>query len=262
VLCLADFAIISHQHFPSRATAAATEENMSKPISALQFERFITNLERQISRLREISGVVTQPTHYSTPPPAKRVELKRARKPIQLAPGHLLRTQAHSLYTVVLRAQANACNLSKQPELFSRFTARPTEAAAKKLLQRITVRTDDLLVIVKADPEYQQHCDRMTERYFTKAAAGDTKAQRVLDNPKIVQNSKWQGDFDEVFTVLYTGRNPANLKRCKNVQILRRANVAWDRLYIGSTEYVTVYPVRYYSQFQRVKALATSLTSL
>jgi hypothetical protein len=100
------------------------------------------------------------------------------------------------------------------------------EKACASVLKTIMVERSDLEALIRDDDEYKAYCDRKTAEYKKRAAAGDDRAKKVLENPRRAVNGKWVGDIKEMLSVCNgsssKGANNRNLGKYSEAKIVFR----------------------------------------
>jgi len=195
---------------------------------------------------------------------AGRAGARGRRAPSFLAPGYSATTVSGSLYDTILRSLAMLAKLALHEHLFDQFAKDPTREAAEKLLEQIGVYLPELEQVLFADLRFREHQERKTALLKNRAATGDLRAKAILEDPVISDGrGNWRGDLQEALAILYGGRHPGRepepadpVRRGKNVRILRRAKLVFDRGHCGSNLVVYLYPRKYYRLFARARALA------
>lgn len=137
----------------------------------------LQTLQRQISELQSQLRREDKPC----PAMARKCRLERIQHRLGrvcIAPGITLTTQPGSLYATLLKVLAQRGMLARHNQIFKMFLEKRTAEAARNLLRRIGVPRLELDRQVRADEEYQDHCDARTLEYKNKAATPWSKAGR------------------------------------------------------------------------------------
>lgn len=181
--------------------------------------------------------------------------IRIARVPI--APGISLTTYPGSLYSALCKVLARLGHLEQQDELFRNFQARLDHFAAHRLLQQIGVARPELEAGVRADEEYLAHCNKRTRMYRQHAAKRLPKYSRILRDPAICDaKGRWIGDINEALNILSGARTLKQVRRGKNLRILNRAGLMFDRMSIGNDEFAFLYKQKWHRVFKRAITLA------
>ncbi|HEY3319905.1 MAG TPA: hypothetical protein VGP72_05450 [Planctomycetota bacterium] len=174
-----------------------------------------------------------------------------------LAPGHITTTLPGSLYNTTLRSLAMAGKLELHGHWFSEFQKNPTADAARKLLEEIGVYRPELEQMVYKDGLFREHQQRRTRMWKNRGARGDAQARAILKDPDIADgHGRWRGDLNEAISTLYVGRNPRQWATSKNVRILKRAGVMFDRAVREGVGVIYLYPRKFHGTFRRARVLA------
>ena len=175
----------------------------------------------------------------------------------QIAPRIWLTTQSGSMYTTLCKALARIGRLEQHDELFRTFQRKQTEFAAHRLLQQIGVARDELEAAVRSDHDFLVHCAKRTQLLQFRAVRGEKRAQQILRDPAICDaRGRWIGDLAEGLNILSGGRSLRQVRRGKNLRILNRAGLMFDRVSVGEGEFCFLYKQKWHSAFKRAVALA------
>lgn len=234
----------------------------------------IAELQEEVQALRALiqpGTTLVTPTASAEPPaaasgprgilPARGVPAgRRARKtrtPSILAAGYTTTTVPGSLYNSILRTLAVLGRLELHEHLFGKFAKDPSPESARALLEKVGVYFVELQQVLFADLQYRKHQARRTLLLKNRSAKGDAKAKAILQDPEISDgHGNWKGDLEEAVEILYGGRQPGQLQHGRNVRILHRSKLMFDRGYRDSAMVVYLYPRKFHRLFIRARALA------
>ncbi|MCK6474050.1 MAG: hypothetical protein L6R28_20200 [Planctomycetes bacterium] len=175
---------------------------------------------------------------------------------INLAPGYVGYGWQNSLYTTTLKVMAVLTGLATQDARFRTFAASPDAAQAKELLQSMLIPVDELIAVVKQEDSYREHCRRRTREWRNRAARGNRRARRVVNNSDRFQRGRWVGNFEEVVGTLRVGNTPRRTRYCENVNILARIGCCFDVIEHAGRPHCVLYPARWHAYFIRARQLA------
>lgn len=188
-------------------------------------------------------------------PAAEKREYRQHNR-IAIAPGFSVTTMPGSLYCTMLKVLAALGHLARHDHLFKTFTKDATVAAAHALFQEIAVARSEMEDYVRADNEFQAHCEKRTQEYRKLAARGNKKYQRILKNPNICdKRGRWIGDLQEGINILSGGRTLVQVRKGKNLRILHRAGLMFDTLPVGSQFFCVLYPQKHHRAFLKAVSL-------
>lgn len=175
---------------------------------------------------------------------------------ITIAPGVSVTTMRGSMYATMLKVLAALGHLDRHDHLFKTFSKAATVAAAHELFQEIAVARSEMEEYVRADEEFQAHCEKRTIDYKKLAAHGSKKHLGILKNPNICdKRGRWIGNLQEGITTLSGARTLVQVRKGKNLRILHRAGLMFDTLPVGSQFFCVLYPQKYHRAFLKAVSL-------
>ena len=179
---------------------------------------------------------------------------------VAIASGVSVTTMPGSMYATILKVLAALGSLDRHDHLFKTFLQHRTVAAAHQLFQKIGVARTEMEEYVRADGEFQAHCDKRTQEYKKLAARGSRKYQHILKNPKICdKRGRWVGDLQEGINILSGGRTLLQVRKGKNLRILNKAGLMFDTMSIGEEQFCFLYHQKLHRAFLKAKALLDAI---
>lgn len=113
---------------------------------------------------------------------------------------YYIRVRPGSGYAVLYRIMAEQGRFSDAEDRLAKLDTKNHDACLS-VLKALMVERDELEDLIRDDDEYVAYCDRRTADYKKRAAAGDERAKKILENPRRAVNGKWVGDIREMLSV-------------------------------------------------------------
>lgn len=113
--------------------------------------------------------------------------------------GYQISTRADSGYRILYRIVAQEGNFEVSEKALESLDP-SDQVAAKKVLERMFVKIDKVESSMRNDPLWRLHCDKKLVKLRQRAADGDKKAQKTLDNASRIKDGEWFGDIREMIS--------------------------------------------------------------
>lgn len=231
------------------------------PANASNTPEYLARLEAEVEsvrqRLRKERAKTARKVRRSVTLGQASTCSRRSTGTTVLAPGYVATTRRGSIYATLLRTISEVGGLARQHVLFSNFQKNPSGRHARRLLNQIGVPAKKLERLIRSDQEYKAHCQKRTQLLRARAARGDARAKKALQNPaRCSAGGQWKGNIAEAIDTLFAARSRSNLKRCKNIRILKRIHLMFDTIDRNGVRICFLYPEKNHASFLRAKKLA------